>query len=340
MSNLACVTCHFNFSNFQRPIENLHNFLKNMEEINLPVYGVELVLPDQEIQTKLLPNWINITIDPEKNILWQKEALLNKAETLVPDHYENIAWIDADIFIDDELWVEKTIKELETHDVIHLFQSALLLDKHRSIFLKIPSEVFAYKNIIFNTKQIKFFGNRDEKYINDVEKSGCIIFGDFKDLSISKRKPISPDFEDLGKCKHAGFAWAMKRSLWKKINGLYDRCIIGGADSAMCKVFLDTDISVYNSNAIGLNADSFQEWALKVKKEKISTSNLNVDIYHFFHGSRENRKYIDRNENTRLFDSSLITNINDLGILEWSDQAPEYLKQDVRDFFNDRLEDE
>jgi predicted glycosyltransferase involved in capsule biosynthesis len=108
----------------------------------------------------------------------------------------------------------------------------------------------------------------------------------------------------------------------------------------MCKTFLDIELRENNYNSIGINTNSFQEWSLKVKKEKISTTHLDVDIYHFFHGSRENRKYIDRNKNTRLFDSSLITNINDLGILEWSDQAPEYLKQEVRDFFDNRLEDE
>jgi hypothetical protein len=311
-----------------------------MQEVNLPVYGVELTLPDQEIQTKLLPNWINITIDPEKNILWQKEALLNIAETLVPDHYENIAWIDADVFIDDELWVEKTIKKLETHHVIQLYEKILLLDKHNSIFLKMPSEVFLNTNTIFNKKQVNLFKGDKGSFIDDTKKAGCIIFGDFKDLKISKFKPISPDFENLEKGSHTGFAWAMRRSLWKKINGLYDKCIIGGSDSSMCKTFLDIELRENNYNSIGINTNSFQEWSLKVKKEKISTTHLDVDIYHFFHGSRENRKYIDRNKNTRLFDSSLITNINDLGILEWSDQAPEYLKQEVRDFFDNRLEDE
>ena len=98
MSKLAVITCHFNFSDFNNPINNLHQFIGKMTSDNVPVFGVELLLPNQQSQTLRYKNWVQILVDPNKNIFWQKECLLNIAEKLVPDEYDLIAWIDSDIF--------------------------------------------------------------------------------------------------------------------------------------------------------------------------------------------------------------------------------------------------
>jgi hypothetical protein len=282
-----------------------------MDRLGVEVFGVELFLPNQQPQTKNKKNWIQIKVCPEKNILWQKECLLNIAETLVPDHYTNIAWIDADIEFDDDLWYEKAEEALKTFDIIQLFEKAFLLDHKKNIMLEVRS-TFKEKNKGKNLGTFESF-----------EKT-------FEKINLPKKTFY----------EHPGFAWAMKRSLWKKINGLYARGITGGLDRAMANIFKKTPLNENSKNEIGLNHFYFEKWSQKLKYENVKISYLKINLYHFFHGSRENRKYVERNKFSRFFDAFSIANINDVGILEWSDEAPQYLKDNIFDFFKEREEDE
>jgi len=312
MSDLACITCHFNFADFKRPVNNLHNFLSYMDKVGVEVFGVELFLPNQQPQTKNKKNWIQIKVCPEKNILWQKECLLNIAETLVPDHYTNIAWIDADIEFDDDLWHEKAEEALKAFDIIQLFEKAFLLDHKKNIMLEAHS---AFKEHEYVNKDIGVF--------ESFEKT-------LKKINLPKKTFY----------KHPGFAWAMKRSLWKKINGLYSRCITGGIDQAMVSIFKKIALDENSKNEIGLNHFHFKKWSERLKYENAKISYLEINLYHFFHGSTENRKYKERNKFSRFFDAFSVANINDVGILEWSNKAPQYLKNNIFDFFKEREEDE
>lgn len=124
---LACITCYYNFYDCILQEQNLHNFICHMESFNIPVYGVELLLPGQISTTKQYDTWKQVN-GTDKNILWQKEALLNIAESFVPSKYDAIAWIDADIKFDNNSWVEDTLTELEFCDFIQLFKHAFWLD--------------------------------------------------------------------------------------------------------------------------------------------------------------------------------------------------------------------
>src|SRR5580698_4618293 len=106
---LALITCHFNFVGYNRPRQNLHRFMLQMRSFGYPLYGVEAYLPEQEPFTRGWKGWKQIKIGNDQ-ILFQKEALLNVAETLVPAEYDKIAWVDADIWFENLKWFEMTEK--------------------------------------------------------------------------------------------------------------------------------------------------------------------------------------------------------------------------------------
>jgi hypothetical protein len=282
MSNLACITCHYNFNNFQLPIKNLHSFLGRMEDHRIPVYGIELILPYQKSETKNLPNWKQIEIDPESNIMWQKEALLNLAEKLVPRYYENIAWIDADIIFFNRNWIDDTIQKLQKYDILHLYEKVYRLDVYGKSIDESDSIV---KNI----------------------KSGC-----------------------------SGHAWAMKRYLWKNIDGLYDRCIAGGGDLSMAKAFLGFPSSQRDFN-VGSNLELFKQWSARLTGSKIG--HLSGVICHEYHGSRENRQHMSRSTLTRGMDLCNDVEKDHQGIFQWNKFVRYPVKYHMKKYFLNRKED-
>ena len=126
---LAVITCHYNFADFKRPQANLLRFLRQMERDGVPVYGAELRLPHQKPLVSGNPNWQCLKADPERHVLWQKEALLNLALRRVPPEYNAIAWIDGDVTFMDPNWAVKTESVLACVDVVQPFSEALWTDE-------------------------------------------------------------------------------------------------------------------------------------------------------------------------------------------------------------------
>ncbi|MBX3438022.1 MAG: class I SAM-dependent methyltransferase [Planctomycetaceae bacterium] len=60
----------------------------------------------------------------DRNLLWQKERLLNLLIDQVPDDVDAIAWIDADILFTNPDWPAETLKALEEHAIVQLFDTA------------------------------------------------------------------------------------------------------------------------------------------------------------------------------------------------------------------------
>ena len=122
---LALITSHFNFANYERPRQNLWRFNLQMRSFGYPLYGVEAYLPDQEPFTEGWENWKQVMVDVDQ-IMFQKEALLNLAETIVPSEYDKIAWLDADIWFQNMKWYETADKLLDEYKVIQLFDLCYL----------------------------------------------------------------------------------------------------------------------------------------------------------------------------------------------------------------------
>jgi hypothetical protein len=295
MSKLAVITCHFNFNNFNNPINNLHQFMEKMTSDNVPVFGVELLLPNQMSQTLRYNNWVQISVDFNKNLFWQKECLLNIAEKLVPDEYDMIAWVDSDIIFDNPNWAEMTIIELQINDIVQLFEFAHWMNKEGIVFMEKPS-----------------IGSFQEKNHPKIE--------------IWDKKPY-----------HTGFAWAMTRTQWKKSNGLYPYCILGGGDNVMSHVFKNYGLNPNCRFNLGGNLIEFEKWNKLIDSPSVGFVKGNV--YHAYHGDRDNRQYTSRNKFTRNMDIFKSIKVNDEGILEWYQEPDMLIFNYIKDYFNNRDED-
>ena len=113
---LALITCVFNPANSQRLRDNYVQFRKNLKH---PIVTVELAFNHQPF---FIEDAIHIR-GTDKNLMWQKERLLNIALESLPAHIDKVAWLDADIIFCNENWFSETEKKLETHKVVQPFEN-------------------------------------------------------------------------------------------------------------------------------------------------------------------------------------------------------------------------
>jgi hypothetical protein len=116
---LAILTCHFNPQGDRQTRRNLLRFLRQMDAEGVPVYVAELAIGDENW---LLPKSENVLRFRAKHgqVLWLKENLLNLAEGIVPEEFDLLAWVDADVWFQRLDWYEATEKALERHAVVQM----------------------------------------------------------------------------------------------------------------------------------------------------------------------------------------------------------------------------
>ena len=127
-SPLYVVLPYFNFAGFHRR-RNL--FVQFVNEI-AAAEGIRVVISEAEGPTPLpkgLPVWKHMTFKTPSRI-WIKENLVNLAADRLPTSWKYMAWIDADITFLNQNWVQETIHELQTADVVQLWRSAVNLGPH------------------------------------------------------------------------------------------------------------------------------------------------------------------------------------------------------------------
>lgn len=116
--DFAVITSHFNPANWTSTRDNYRRFLHEMTWWRVPVFSAEIAFDGQAWASDL--SWLKIR-GTVNNIMWQKERLLNLIVERLPAQFTKIAWIDADMLYLDRFWVEKTIKALETHTLVQIW---------------------------------------------------------------------------------------------------------------------------------------------------------------------------------------------------------------------------
>jgi hypothetical protein len=57
--------------------------------------------------------------------LWLKESMINAAVARLPDDWQYVAWVDADVTFLRPDWVQETIQQLQHHAVVQMFEYAV-----------------------------------------------------------------------------------------------------------------------------------------------------------------------------------------------------------------------
>lgn len=137
---------------------------------------------------------------------------------------------------------------------------------------------------------------------------------------------------------HTGYAWACTREYYEKIGGLYDKGILGSGDYVMCQGFFGKP--AFGHQSLDKFRDNVVSYISKLVDIKIGY--IPTNIKHYFHGSKVNRKYIERNSilvNHNYDPYKHITYDSNGVIIPSDDMSSDFLKE-IYQYFFERNEDE
>ncbi|MDF1745027.1 MAG: glycosyltransferase [Gimesia sp.] len=132
IKNIVVLTTYFNPTKNGNQEKNFRTF---MARLGSPVIVVELsfdgnFLSDHSIQLKG---------DVQKHLLWQKESMLNIAIENLPDDVDAVVWIDSDLIFENPNWLEETKLQLETYDLVQMYDCVNYIRADGQIEKSIPS---------------------------------------------------------------------------------------------------------------------------------------------------------------------------------------------------------
>lgn len=115
---VACITPLFAPAG---RLSTYHEFKKQFKALGIPLFTGEIAYDGRFESTDLGLKWVG----GERNILWQKEAILNAMVEALPKEYDVVAFIDCDLVWPNSKWLEDGKKKLEKANAVQLFEKVL-----------------------------------------------------------------------------------------------------------------------------------------------------------------------------------------------------------------------
>lgn len=191
------LTAYFNPTGSVRRRENYYTFRRNL---GVPLVAVELGYgPEFELGQDAADIVIRLR---GRDVLWQKERLLNLALRALPADCHAVAWLDADIVFDRPDWPELTLQGLLRYPLVQPFRD--VFDPGGA-----PSGIA-----------------RPQAPASRHSLAYRVAAGALAPELIATAK-LATEW----RCA-AGLAWAARREILDR-HGIYDAAIIGGGDRAI-----------------------------------------------------------------------------------------------------------
>jgi len=294
----AVLIAFFNPAKFKRILKNALYIINILKDKSIPHYVVECTFHKSRPQ---IPG-ADLVVNSD-SYMFYKEQLLNKLETIVPEKYTKLIFLDADVLLDTPDWIDQISVSLNTCDIIQPFNQACWLTPDNT---RIRSKKMSYAFAIVTKKTI----NR-------------ITLHDY----------------------HPGFAWAIKRDIFRKLGGFFPRSIIGGGDVTFVLNMLPIQVTdeifylAVNPDFGKFIIESWRVYNDNFKKVNPKLGFLANRAMHLFHGVVGNRQYVTRYQDIYKsmngnWDDEIVTNSDSL----FEFKRPEVNKI-VLNYFKGRNED-
>jgi len=151
-NDLAVLLVFFDYIGSARILINYLYMREKMKLANIPIFTLELVLNGKRPK-------INDAIHVYgSSYLFQKEHLIRLLEKRIPQVYDKVVCLDADVLFNDENWYDNLSILLDTNDVVQCFYKSYWLDITYRYF-----EIEATTCLLYN-KQNRFFWDPKNKF--------------------------------------------------------------------------------------------------------------------------------------------------------------------------------
>ena len=256
--------------------------------------------------------------------------------------YENQRYIITDKNNKNHLQIKTEIPLWHKENMINLGVKKLL-PKNYKAFAWIDADI-EFENNSWALDTLKILnGNKDivQLFSHCIDLSNqntnLNIFNSFG-YSFCNNKKYTTKINDYW---HPGFAWAITRKAYEKIDGLYDKGILGSGDNIMALSL----INKCSNNDINSKYHEDYINSMKLFENKAKFLRLGYVpgvIKHHYHGSKENRKYTERWQILIKYNYSPNIHItyDNNGIIIPTKKFNNEFKEDILNYFRERKEDE
>jgi hypothetical protein len=304
---LWAVTSYYNPVPYRRRLDNYRIF---RDRLSLPLLTVELAYRAPELGAGDADILVQI---PGRDVMWQKERLLNLAIAALPAHCDRVAWLDCDVVFEDASWVRRLEERLETCALVQPFSRVRYLTRDWVPGMA-PDAVTEF---------------RRTSVIAAIESG------------LPPVQCLARQLGDRRKTFATGFAWAGHRDLVER-HGLYDAAIIGTGDRLVASASYGcADAAADLFMMSDRRRQHFKAWAdpwAKALAGRVGA--LEGEVLNLWHGEMEHRGNAARHSALRDFDYDPSADIvlDDTGAWRWASDKPE-LHAYLRDYFRARRED-
>lgn len=305
--NLWAVTSYFNPARYRRRLDNFRMF---RARLRAPLLVVEL---EVDAEFDLAPRDADLVVRlRDGDIMWQKERLLNVAVAHLPPECTAVAWLDCDVILERDDWVDAAGRALDRAPLVQLFRDR------------------------FNLGRDILPGGIDDP----------APFATGHSLAFRIQEGLTPSVvNEVGTVRRwqasLGLAWAARRDLVAR-HGLYDAGILGGGDRALVGGALGQMRAIAGPwFANDAQMEHFRGWAEPFHAAvRGRMEYLEGRLFHLWHGEHVHRGYVSRYRDMQPFgfDPARDLRLSPGGAWRWNANK-DAMHAYVRDYFRTRLED-
>ena len=123
---MAVVTCFFNPCGYLATSRNYRRFCRGLQASGYPLYTIECAFGDAPFTLPAGPNVLQVRT---RDVMWHKEGLLNRVIAELPDDFDKVAWVDADVLFSNRSWLLDVERLLDERPVAQVFEDAVMLGR-------------------------------------------------------------------------------------------------------------------------------------------------------------------------------------------------------------------
>lgn len=301
-SKFHIVTAIMNPIRYNSRIWLYRDFEKHVTRHGAKLTTIEIAFGDRDFQITEAGNPNHIQFR-SFNELWLKENALNIAISRLPNDWEYVAWIDADVMFTHPNWLEETVHQLQHYMFVQMFSEAIDLGPRYQIMNIQKGFMYCYHENRF-----------DPPYKHGYGKLGFW---------------------------HPGYAWAARREALDITSGLLDVAILGSADHHMAMALIGCVEKSVPRDMSKRYLYKLQQWQQRAEEGiKRDVGYVSGTLIHFWHGNKKNRQYVERwgilkNNN---YDPDLDIKKDSQGLWQLTSRNIR-LRDEIRLYFRQRNED-
>jgi hypothetical protein len=304
------VTAYFNPVGYRSRLRNYEVFHEHIRASGLRLITIECVFGDASFELPTSPDIMQVRT---RDVMWQKERLLNLAIARLPAACTKVAWVDCDLLFENPGWAAATSRLLDQHAMVQPFEVPirLLQDGTKS---SMPPWTHSFAAVYARNRSAGDSGNR---------------------------RMIHPG--NQGRHDDTGLAWAARRDVLAT-HGIYDASIAGGADHLIAHAICNDWASPCIDRMLGMNTPHrrhAQRWGERFYAGvRGDISYVEGGVWHLWHGDYSKRDYTERHRALQAwgFDPHADIRIGADGCWEWA--TPKHdLHRWVAEYFERRDED-